>query len=305
MELQWIIGPVVGAVIGFITNGIAIKMLFRPLRPVSFMGIKLPFTPGMIPKNKELIARKIGLTISKNLVNHEALSDQLLSEDMFRKIEAGFGDYVDRQRHNRQTLRTYLYELLSEEEIKAALRTTKSDLVNAVHHKLADSALGEKIAELAIDHVMKKVNTGLLGVFGADRLVSLLAPVVKEQLAKNIDDMLKQNSHQLVDDIVSVEYDRFLDQQVCDLVRDNETRLPEIKANLFSAYRKIVTDYLPKIIDTVDISAVVENKILEMDLEMMENLILTVADKELKAIVWLGALLGFIMGFANVLVGYL
>ena len=52
METQLIIGPLVGAIIGLITNGIAIKMIFRPLYAKYLWGWKLPFTPGLIPKEK-------------------------------------------------------------------------------------------------------------------------------------------------------------------------------------------------------------------------------------------------------------
>lgn len=53
MEYLKIIIPIlVGALIGYCTNYIAIKMLFRPRKPVFVFGKKLPFTPGVIPKNQ-------------------------------------------------------------------------------------------------------------------------------------------------------------------------------------------------------------------------------------------------------------
>jgi uncharacterized membrane protein YheB (UPF0754 family) len=45
----------------------------------------------------------------------------------------------------------------------------------------------------------------------------------------------------------------------------------------------------------------IENRINEMEMAEAEHLILEVMDKELKAIVWLGALLGAIMGTLNLL----
>ncbi|MEG0107985.1 MAG: DUF445 family protein, partial [Lachnospiraceae bacterium] len=56
-ELNWIAGPLIGAVIGYCTNYIAVKMLFRPLYPVKIGRFTLPFTPGMIPKGKERLAK--------------------------------------------------------------------------------------------------------------------------------------------------------------------------------------------------------------------------------------------------------
>ncbi|MCU0568724.1 MAG: DUF445 family protein, partial [Oculatellaceae cyanobacterium Prado106] len=45
--------PIVGGIIGYFTNDIAIKMLFRPYKALYLGGRKLPFTPGLIPSNQE------------------------------------------------------------------------------------------------------------------------------------------------------------------------------------------------------------------------------------------------------------
>ena len=71
--LQYFAFPVVGAVIGYITNDIAIRMLFRPHQAKYFMGIHIPFTPGIIPKEKSRIAAAIGKAVSENLMNREVL----------------------------------------------------------------------------------------------------------------------------------------------------------------------------------------------------------------------------------------
>ena len=62
--LKYLAFPVVGAVIGYITNDIAIRMLFRPHQAKYFMGIHIPFTPGISPKEKSRIASAIGKAVS-------------------------------------------------------------------------------------------------------------------------------------------------------------------------------------------------------------------------------------------------
>lgn len=52
MIIKYIAGPVIGAVIGYFTNFIAVKMLFHPKKEIKVFGHKLPFTPGAIPKGK-------------------------------------------------------------------------------------------------------------------------------------------------------------------------------------------------------------------------------------------------------------
>ena len=65
--------PVVGAIIGYFTNDIAIKMLFRPYRALYIGTKRLPFTPGLIPRNQERLAKNISKTIMGSLLTPEEL----------------------------------------------------------------------------------------------------------------------------------------------------------------------------------------------------------------------------------------
>ncbi|WP_416671990.1 DUF445 domain-containing protein [Egbenema bharatensis] len=67
--------PLVGGVIGYFTNDLAIKMLFRPYRPLYIGGRKLPFTPGLIPSNQERLAKRISDTIMGSLLTPEELQN--------------------------------------------------------------------------------------------------------------------------------------------------------------------------------------------------------------------------------------
>ncbi|MGN0658701.1 MAG: DUF445 domain-containing protein, partial [Emergencia sp.] len=87
MEILHIIaGPVIGAVIGYCTNYIAVKMLFKPLEPVYLFGRQLPFTPGVIPKNKMRIARACGQAVSQSLLTEEDLSRAFLDPSAKEKV---------------------------------------------------------------------------------------------------------------------------------------------------------------------------------------------------------------------------
>ena len=67
--------PIVGGVIGYFTNDIAIKMLFRPYRAVYLGGRQLPFTPGLIPSNQERLAKRISDTIMGSLLTPTELQN--------------------------------------------------------------------------------------------------------------------------------------------------------------------------------------------------------------------------------------
>ncbi len=65
--------PLVGGVIGYFTNDIAIKMLFRPYQAIYFKGRRLPFTPGLIPRNQERLAKRVSDTIMGSLLTPEEM----------------------------------------------------------------------------------------------------------------------------------------------------------------------------------------------------------------------------------------
>ena len=66
----WIffVPPVAGSIIGYFTNDLAIKMLFRPYKPIYIGKRRLPFTPGLIPSNQERLAQKVSDTIMGSLL---------------------------------------------------------------------------------------------------------------------------------------------------------------------------------------------------------------------------------------------
>ncbi|MEE1237371.1 MAG: DUF445 family protein [Turicibacter sp.] len=83
---------IVGALIGWITNILAIKLLFRPLKP-----IKIPFTPfvilGLIPKRRAELAKVIA-----EVVAHELISvDEMLEEAIKDEDLQGIKGYVKRK----------------------------------------------------------------------------------------------------------------------------------------------------------------------------------------------------------------
>ena len=58
--LSLLFSILMGAVIGYGTNTLAVGMLFRPFKPIYIGKWKLPFTPGLIPKEQARIADSLG-----------------------------------------------------------------------------------------------------------------------------------------------------------------------------------------------------------------------------------------------------
>lgn len=329
----YIVAPLVGGVIGYITNDIAIRMLFRPHTAKYLFGIKIPFTPGIIPKEKGRIAASIGGAISANLMNKEVLEKNLLSVEMIGKIQGAIDDFFETQKSNQETLKQFLSHYLSEDEVSRASNSINKELTTLIHKKLSDSSIGTQIAHIAVSHVMQKmqnfgstigdtlkdegigngggfgklISQGFESIFGsqakknASEFISALAEPVEQALGKNINEMLQNNSEEIVGNLIGSEINNLMDCKMSDLLANKDEQICQIKSSIVSLYRTIITERLPKILEAINISKIVEERINEMDMDETEKLIFQVMDKELRAIVWLGALLGMIMGSINVM----
>lgn len=324
MDLSYIIAPLLGGVIGYITNDIAIRMLFRPHTAKYVFGIHIPFTPGIIPKEKGRIAEAVGGVISENLMNKDVLEKYLLSEDMIGKVRSAVEEFIATQQRNNETVVQFLGHYLSKEEIDTIAQNINRSITKQTYEKLADCSVGEKVAHIAIDHVAQKLTidgaqellTGIggalgglggmaAGLFGGNivaKFLGMLREPAEHFLAKNINTMLRDNGEEIVSNMIGGEVDNFLNKLVSKLLEGHEEQLNQAVNTVESLYRNVITDHLPKILDSIDISKIVRERINEMDVDETEKLIFQVMDKELKAIVWLGALLGLLMGSINILI---
>ena len=68
---------IIGALIGGVTNVIAVKMLFHPFKTYYIFNKLVPFTPGLIPKRRAEIADKIGQVIEEHLLTESMIQSKL------------------------------------------------------------------------------------------------------------------------------------------------------------------------------------------------------------------------------------
>ncbi len=319
----YIVAPLVGGFIGYITNDIAIRMLFRPHTAKYIFGMKVPFTPGIIPKEKGRIAEAIGDVISNNLMNKEVLEKTLLSDEMLTKIRTSIDNFVSKQKNNDETVEQFLCHFLSKQEIDTIAESIHSNVAEQITAKLSDETIGKSVAKAAMDYVSDKISMNgaseliaeltalgtlnkitklLLGGNVVAQFLKLLREPTEKFLAKNINNMLRNNGVAIVDNLVNNQTGKFRSTKVKALLAGKDELLSKASDDVVSLYQILIKDHLPKILENIDISRIVRDRINEMDVNETEKLIFQVMDKELKAIVWLGALLGLIMGCVNIFI---
>lgn len=79
---------IIGAIIGGVTNSLAIKMLFRPYNAIYIRNWKVPFTPGLIPKRRDDLAIQLGRLVVNHLITPESFRKKLLNNEFQRDISS-------------------------------------------------------------------------------------------------------------------------------------------------------------------------------------------------------------------------
>jgi len=173
--LSYILPPLFGGIIGYITNDIAIRMLFRPHQAKYVMGVHVPFTPGIIPKEKGRIAKAMGDAISENLMNREVLERSLLSNELIEKILESIDAFCVKQSGNEESVAAFVSHYLSQEELDAMVSSSCDELEKMLSEKLRESNFGADIAHMAVEHAKDKVSGGLLGILGAGKIADIIS----------------------------------------------------------------------------------------------------------------------------------
>lgn len=127
--MRFIMPILLGAIIGYITNWLAIKMLFRPYYEKKIFGLHIPFTPGLIPKEMNRIAKSIGETVSVHLLSPETVTDTLLKDEVNGHIKIWVENNINRLKESDESLKRLLISLIGDNYCR---------LINLVIQRLTD-----------------------------------------------------------------------------------------------------------------------------------------------------------------------
>ncbi len=296
MDIQIITAPLIGGLIGLITNSLAIRMLFRPLKPVYIGKFKLPFTPGLIPKERSRIAESIGDVISRDLLNRDTLKATLLSESMKEHFNNKLDDIIEKYSMSDDTVGTMIERLVEKEKINDRLNDAREVLALTITRKAIEQDIGKTIVDYAYDEIMAKTKPILKS------LTSSALNSMKQPFASRINTMIDNKSRPLIEKFLSDQADELINMPLKDIAVKYQDKIPQVKIYFWSIYEDIITKKLADVLDTVGLAEVVSNKINEFELPELESMVMTLMKKELNALIWLGGFLGAIMGIVNIII---
>ncbi len=172
--LKLLLLATIGAIIGWTTNIMAIKLIFRPLNPINIPVINFKIQ-GLIPKRKAEIAKSIGHIVETELISMEEIIEKFIQEQDKSEIIFNIKRKVKRLVEQKlppilpSTIKTmisnYIDDIIDQEAEKA---------INELSEKIIHKATTEvKIAEI----IEEKINA-----FELDKLESIIITIAKKEL---------------------------------------------------------------------------------------------------------------------------
>ena len=287
--LHYISGPVIGAVIGALTNYLAIKMLFRPLKPVKIGKYTLPLTPGIIPRHQEKLADSLSDTVYKNFFTNDDIEGIFMSDEMadrfaegiykrLTQVDAGkIREIVDED--SMMNLKKALYLKIHTTVLSADISGIMEEEVKKI---LQSQAAGEILASILLNEEMIVKIAGYAGEKLTDYLMNhdleLIWPILNE-LEKQLKEIHPEDAAELIG----------LEQDM-------------IKELIKTGYRKFMTGAKSAIAEGFHMKQFIYNKIMELDPGEIERHVNNSIKREMNYLVYLGGLLGLIIGVVNIFI---
>lgn len=246
----------ISGLIGFLTNWLAITMLFRPAkrRPI--------FGQGLVPAQKDRIAFRLAAAVSEDLINPDIIKQKIQESNAISKYRAQATEYIR--------------EVIDDPEFRNDL---KALAVNYVDEMVAQPEVRANIAESIIHQIENNIEENSFEKV-ALKAYSFIKGQEMQSLVEDALTKLPGGVEKGLDKL-----DSFLD-----------TLPDKIEANS-STIENIVTSLLYKLINQLDVHALVEDNLREYDEQRLEKLIKNASNDQLQYIQYLGAVLGTLGGF--------
>ncbi|WP_347861248.1 DUF445 family protein [Salimicrobium sp. PL1-032A] len=263
----------IGALIGGVTNSLAIRMLFRPYHPVYIGKFKLPFTPGLIPKRQEELARQLGNMVVEHLVTPSGLRNKLLNETFRATLMRKSRQEVDNFLKSDITVGELLSPVapdLSKDNVHVEMEKQLKGRVGSWLNRRKDKQLRELVPEKWEEHgaiatkrasryVQQKIASYLESPDGRYRVKALINDYFEKhgmfgQLlssifgSKSISERLhgtmvryanKEETRQWIEDVMLEEYDYLLGLTISDI----EEKID--KEEVLTSFSEAITSLVP------------------------------------------------------------
>ena len=172
--MMFILIPLISAFIGWITNLIAIKMLFHPRNPIRFLGITVQ---GIFPKRQAQFAEKLGTLVANELIHFDEIERKITSPETIQKALPLIDQHVEHFIQNKLKEEIPLLSMFISSETMQSIKKGIVHEVEVIFPSLISQMTGHLRSELDI----QKLVTEKVKDFSSDKLESILNAIMKKE----------------------------------------------------------------------------------------------------------------------------
>jgi len=173
-SIKYLLSPLICAFIGWMTNYLAIRMLFHPRQPLYILGWNWQ---GLFPKRQAELALRLGQLVESELLSHQDIRQVIDDPDFQIRLRTMVDGAVHRFVQGKLTSLHPLLSTLLRGAVADRARAMIVDEVERFLPELVEQAASELESQVHIQRIVQEKIEG----FSPERLESLLFSMLKKE----------------------------------------------------------------------------------------------------------------------------
>jgi len=166
--------PLIGALIGWLTNYIAIKMLFHPRNEVKIFFIPVQ---GVFPKRQKDFARKLGQIVSEELISVEDLTTHLKEKATSEAVLNHIAQRLEESIASRLPRAFPMLAMFMSSDMAEKIKGFLIEQLGSLNEELIDKLSGQLEEELDIHKIVE----AKVAAFSSDKLEEVLFSIMRRE----------------------------------------------------------------------------------------------------------------------------
>lgn len=172
---EFVILVMIGSMIGWITNYIAIKLIFRPYEPKNILGFKLQ---GLIPKRRIEITENIAETVDKELISIKDITNAINSIELENEIDKIVNKIVDDKLKKEIIARFPIATMFLSQDLIDKIKSYVKDVIEENKQEMVEIIVNKIESEIDIKNmIVKKVEN-----FSLEKQEKIVNEIAKKEL---------------------------------------------------------------------------------------------------------------------------
>ncbi len=174
MNYWLILIPLISAFIGWVTNWVAIKMLFHPREPKKILGITFH---GIFPKRQQQFAEKLGKLVSAEFLSFDDIEQKISNPENLKKVMPMIEKHVDEFLRNRLKDEMPVISMFIGDKTITNLKTMFMKEIESLFPQVMKQYAANLKTELDLEQIVIKKVAG----FSSDKLEEVLYQIMSKE----------------------------------------------------------------------------------------------------------------------------